>query len=69
VASREELDQRFDEMDRHFHGVKIPRPRVWGGWRLHPDQVEFWQGRPDRFHDRIRYSRDESGWRIERLAP
>jgi pyridoxamine 5'-phosphate oxidase len=69
VASREELDARFREMDTHFDGVKIPRPRAWGGWRLHPDRVEFWQGRPNRFHDRIRYVRDESVWRIERLAP
>ncbi len=69
VASREELDQRFQEMDTHFNGVKIPRPRAWGGWRLHPVLVEFWQGQPNRFHDRIRYSRDGSGWSIERLAP
>lgn len=69
VASREELDQRFEEMEAHFNGVKIPRPRAWGGWRLRPDQVEFWQGQPDRFHDRLRYSSEEGGWRIERLAP
>jgi pyridoxamine 5'-phosphate oxidase len=69
VASREELDTRFEEMDRQFRGVKVSRPRAWGGWILDPELVEFWQGQPNRFHDRVRYLRDESGWRKERLAP
>ncbi|HEU5112466.1 MAG TPA: pyridoxamine 5'-phosphate oxidase [Acidimicrobiia bacterium] len=69
VASREELDRAFEELDVKFKGVKVPRPRAWGGWRLSPESVEFWQGQPNRFHDRIRYVRDGAGWRKERLAP
>ena len=69
VASREELEQAFVELDVRFRGVKVPRPRTWGGWRLAPDSVEFWQGQPNRFHDRVRYLRDGAGWRKERLAP
>jgi pyridoxamine 5'-phosphate oxidase len=69
VASRDELQQDFEALDARFKGVKVPRPRAWGGWRLAPDTVEFWQGQPHRFHDRIRYVRDGAGWRKERLAP
>jgi pyridoxamine 5'-phosphate oxidase len=68
VASREDLEQRFQRFDREFGDV-VPRPEDWSGWRLIPDSVEFWQGRPNRFHDRIVYRRDEETWRIERLAP
>ncbi|HZD24016.1 MAG TPA: pyridoxamine 5'-phosphate oxidase, partial [Acidimicrobiia bacterium] len=68
VASREVLDRRFSELDFRF-GDAIPRPDDWGGWRLRPNSVEFWQGRPNRFHDRIRYRREADGWIKERLAP
>lgn len=68
VGSRTELEGRFQELDRQFDDV-VPRPADWGGWRLTPDTVEFWQGRPDRFHDRIVYRRDEITWSTERLAP
>jgi pyridoxamine 5'-phosphate oxidase len=69
VDSREDLDEAFRELDARFAGVKIPRPRAWGGWRLAPLQVEFWQGQPNRFHDRVRYIQEGTGWRKERLAP
>lgn len=69
VTSRDELDLAFDELDVKFRGVKVPRPRAWGGWRLSPETVEFWQGQPNRFHDRVRYVRHGAGWRKERLAP
>lgn len=69
VGSREELDQAFRELDERFKGVKVPRPRAWGGWRLAPDRVEFWQGQPNRFHDRVRYVKEGAEWRKERLAP
>jgi pyridoxamine 5'-phosphate oxidase len=69
VGSREELDEAFQELDARFTGVKVPRPRAWGGWRLGPHMIEFWQGQPNRFHDRVRYVKEGPGWRKERLAP
>ena len=68
VRSRGDLDKLFGDFDRRFDDV-VPRPEHWGGWRLTPDSVEFWQGRPNRFHDRIVYRRDGDGWATERLAP
>ncbi|HEU4894376.1 MAG TPA: pyridoxamine 5'-phosphate oxidase [Acidimicrobiia bacterium] len=68
VADRDELDRRFTELSNEL-GEDVPRPEHWGGWRLSPRVVEFWQGRPNRFHDRIRYRRDGSVWVKERLAP
>ncbi|MDX1467995.1 MAG: pyridoxamine 5'-phosphate oxidase [Acidimicrobiia bacterium] len=69
VGSREELDRRFGEMEKRFGDRPIPRPEDWGGWRLTPDTAEFWQGRPNRFHDRIRYRRAGPAWEKERLSP
>lgn len=69
VATRAELEERFARLEGEFGEGPIPRPESWGGWRLVPDEVEFWQGRPNRFHDRIRYRRQEEGWLMERLAP
>ena len=69
VASREALHQTYQELEAKFKGVKVPRPRAWGGWRLTPESVEFWQGQPNRLHDRVRYVREGEGWRTERLAP
>lgn len=68
VSSREELDERFQQLSAEFE-EEIPRPEEWGGWRLSPSMVEFWQGRPNRFHDRIRYRLDGEVWVKERLAP
>ena len=69
VASREALEARFDELQEHF-GEAVPRPEHWGGYRVKPDSIEFWQGRDNRLHDRLRYRLKEDGsWLIERLAP
>lgn len=70
LASREELEARYDEVARQFAGRAVPRPAFWGGFRLEPAAIEFWQGGPHRLHDRLRYVRlSEGGWRRERLAP
>jgi pyridoxamine 5'-phosphate oxidase len=74
LAGREELERRMEEVAERFADGDVPLPDGWGGFRVRPEVVEFWQGRPSRLHDRLRYVRDpegdsEGGWRIERLAP
>lgn len=69
VESREVLEASYTATEARFQRVKVPRPRAWGGWRLTPQVVEFWQGQPNRFHDRVRYVLDGENWRKERLAP
>lgn len=61
IASREELDAQYAEVERRFAGGEVPRPAFWGGLRLRPERLEFWQGRENRFHDRILYTRARSG--------
>lgn len=68
IESREVLKARAREVEERFNG-DVPRPDFWGGFLLEPQRVEFWQGRPNRLHDRIRYSLNEADWKIERLAP
>ncbi len=70
IDGRRVLNARLEEMKQRFAEGKIPLPPHWGGYRLKPEQFEFWQGRHDRLHDRFRYTRQEGrGWLIERLAP
>lgn len=69
VADRGTLDQRFAEFDARYRDQDIPRPSHWGGYRLSPELLEFWQGRQSRLHDRLRYLRTDDGWRLERLEP
>jgi pyridoxamine 5'-phosphate oxidase len=71
VVSRDELEARVVELEARFGDGDIPRPPGWGGYRVVPDDVEFWQHRDDRLHDRLRYARRAGGdgWRIERLQP
>jgi len=68
VASREVLEKAMEEARRR-HGNNPPRPPHWGGYRLLPRAIEFWQGRADRLHDRLLYERAGAGWKIKRLAP
>lgn len=70
VDGRRSLETALNGIERRFAGVeKIPFPPHWGGWRIRPDVVEFWQGREDRMHDRLRYVRTDDGWHVERVAP
>lgn len=70
VADRAELDRRWDDVDARFHGTdEIPSPPHWGGFRILWETIEFWQGRPNRFHDRVRYDLIDGRWRCQRLAP
>lgn len=71
LKNRDELETQVKEVEQRFDGKdKIPVPEFWGGLRIIPDVVEFWQGRPSRLHDRFRYTRDEEGsWKIDRLSP
>jgi pyridoxamine 5'-phosphate oxidase len=69
ITSRSLLEQKVDEIKRKFADGEVPLPDFWGGYRVVPDSIEFWQGRASRLHDRFRYTRDADGWRIERLAP
>jgi pyridoxamine 5'-phosphate oxidase len=70
VPSREYLDESLKQLEKDFEGKEILRPKYWGGFLVTPLEVEFWQGRPNRLHDRIRYSlNDDYSWAINRLAP
>jgi pyridoxamine 5'-phosphate oxidase len=70
IAGREVLEERVTELSAQYQVQEIPRPANWGGFRVIPDTIEFWQGRPNRLHDRLRYRLLADGrWQIERLAP
>lgn len=70
ISSRQLLEMKFDEIKRKFAAGDIPLPSFWGGYRVKPATIEFWQGRPNRLHDRFLYTLQENGdWRIDRLAP
>lgn len=66
---REELDRRYEELAAELGTGDPARPEHWGGYLVRPEAIEFWQGRDSRMHDRLRYTREGGGWKIERLAP
>lgn len=69
ITGRKVLEMKLEEMKRKFKEGKVPLPDFWGGYRIIPDTIEFWQGRPNRLHDRFLYTRTASNWTIERLSP
>ena len=70
IENREEMERKAKELSRTYEGKTIPRPSYWGGYRVIPARIEFWQGREARLHDRIVYERSkDAGWKIYRLAP
>lgn len=69
IGSREELDERFAELEARYEGQEVPLPPHWGGFRLVPEIYEFWEHRDNRLHDRFRYTRNGETWVIERLSP
>ena len=70
IESREVLEQRLQKLKEEYDNKEVPRPPHWGGFRVIPSEIEFWQGRPSRLHDRLLYQRAEDGsWKIQRLSP
>lgn len=70
IPSRSYLENKLSALEKEFQGKAIPRPNFWGGFLVRPVEVEFWQGRPNRLHDRIRYQlREDYSWKVDRLSP
>ena len=69
IEKRVDLEERVKEMEERFKGGDVPLPPFWGGYRLRPESLEFWQGRPDRLHDRLRFEAVHGGWKATRLQP
>jgi pyridoxamine 5'-phosphate oxidase len=69
IAGRDELERRLQELAERYRDGDVPLPPFWGGYRLHPEVIEFWQNRPNRLHDRLRYRRVAGSWTMERLSP
>jgi pyridoxamine 5'-phosphate oxidase len=69
IKNREVLDESIAQIEAKYEGKEIPRPAHWGGYRLIPEKIEFWQGRPNRLHDRFLYEDSPAGWMVFRLSP
>jgi pyridoxamine 5'-phosphate oxidase len=69
LESREELERRYAELEREYEGREVPRPPHWGGFRLRPDAIEFWEHRENRLHERTCYTRAREGWHAQLLSP
>jgi pyridoxamine 5'-phosphate oxidase len=69
VEHRSVLEERIRALEAEYEGREIPRPPFWGGYRVEPEEIEFWQGRESRLHDRLVYRREDGAWRMERLQP
>jgi len=69
IASRAVIEKKFAEISAQYPDGDPPRPKFWGGFRVRPDEMEFWQGGENRLHDRLRYRKRRNGWKMERLAP
>ncbi|MGI0106287.1 pyridoxamine 5'-phosphate oxidase [Salinimicrobium sp. WS361] len=69
IPSREYLQKKLELLEEEFDGKDIPKPVYWGGYKVIPSEFEFWQGRPNRLHDRIYYSKEGEAWKMDRLAP
>jgi pyridoxamine 5'-phosphate oxidase len=69
ITGRDVLEAGLKDVKKRYADIDIPRPAHWGGYRIIPDYFEFWQGGSARLHDRLRYTKQDTGWKIDRLAP
>ena len=70
IENRKVLEKKYQQLAEKYGGLQVPRPKYWGGYRLKPQKIEFWQGRKNRLHDRIQYTLDkDQNWSVTRLSP
>ncbi|MFZ5554965.1 MAG: pyridoxamine 5'-phosphate oxidase [Bacteroidota bacterium] len=69
IVNRAELEKKVEELTKKFEGKEVPRPQHWGGFIIQPQRFEFWQGRPNRLHDRLKFEKENNSWKLSRLSP